>query len=112
MIRKFDPRAKFLIVGSNPTEQVKQLAQAERVVVTGRVPDMRPYLRFATVSVAPLRAARGVQNQQIGFEAGMFRRAGAAQQTLCEESMPGVFGDDANADSILRVGTRKAVDDE
>ena len=31
--------------------------------MTGTVPDVRPYLRFATVSVAPLRIARGIQNK-------------------------------------------------
>jgi glycosyltransferase involved in cell wall biosynthesis len=31
--------------------------------VTGRVPDVRPYVAHATVSVAPLRLARGIQNK-------------------------------------------------
>ena len=34
-----------------------------RVVVTGTVPDVRPYLAHAAVVVAPLRVARGVQNK-------------------------------------------------
>jgi glycosyltransferase involved in cell wall biosynthesis len=33
------------------------------VIVTGTVPDVRPYLVQATVSVAPFRLARGVQNK-------------------------------------------------
>ena len=33
------------------------------VVVTGGVPDIRPYIRHATLAVAPLRIARGVQNK-------------------------------------------------
>ena len=33
------------------------------VQVTGRVPDMRPYLAHADVVVAPLRIARGIQNK-------------------------------------------------
>ena len=32
-------------------------------MVTGRVPDVRPYLAHAAVVVAPLRIARGVQNK-------------------------------------------------
>jgi len=35
----------------------------DTVVVTGRVEDVRPYLRHAAVAVAPLRLARGVQNK-------------------------------------------------
>ena len=33
------------------------------MVVTGTVPDVRPYLQHAAVVVAPLRFARGIQNK-------------------------------------------------
>jgi glycosyltransferase involved in cell wall biosynthesis len=33
------------------------------VVVTGTVPDVRPYIAHAAVAVAPLRIARGIQNK-------------------------------------------------
>jgi len=61
-VRAMEPAARFWIVGSNPTAAVQQLAAAD-VTVTGRVPDVRPYLAHATVAVAPLRVARGVQNK-------------------------------------------------
>jgi glycosyltransferase involved in cell wall biosynthesis len=38
-------------------------AAGPRIVVTGSVPDVRPYLRFAGAVIAPLRMARGVQNK-------------------------------------------------
>jgi len=57
-----DPRAFFYIVGARPTSAVRALA-GEKVVVTGRVPDIRPYLRHAAAVVAPMRIARGVQNK-------------------------------------------------
>jgi len=57
------PRARFYIVGIAPTPAVQALAQDPRVVVTGRVPDVRPYLRHARVVIAPLRVARGIQNK-------------------------------------------------
>jgi len=53
----------FYIVGSNPTGQVKSLAKMKNIVVTGRVADVRPYLNYANISVAPLRIARGIQNK-------------------------------------------------
>lgn len=56
------PNLRFYIVGRSPTQAVQELA-AERVVVTGTVPDVRPYLRHASVVVAPLRIARGIQNK-------------------------------------------------
>lgn len=53
---------KFYIVGRSPTPAVIALAN-EHVVVTGTVPDVRPYLRYAAAVVAPLRLARGIQNK-------------------------------------------------
>lgn len=55
--------AKFYIVGFKPTKEVMHLANTEGVVVTGRVKDIRPYLLFSNVVVAPLLIARGVQNK-------------------------------------------------
>ncbi len=62
-ILRLAPQSRFYIVGSNPSEAVKQLARLERVVVTGRVEDIRPYLQFARAAVAPMRIARGIQNK-------------------------------------------------
>ena len=56
------PDLKFYIVGRSPTPAVMALA-GERVVVTGTVDDVRPYLQHARVVVAPLRLARGIQNK-------------------------------------------------
>lgn len=56
------PNLRLHIVGRSPTAMVQELA-GERVVVTGTVPDVRPYLRHACVVVAPLRIARGIQNK-------------------------------------------------
>ena len=61
-VRAVEPAARFWIVGSNPSAAVQQLAAAD-VTVTGRVADVRPYLANASVAVAPLRVARGVQNK-------------------------------------------------
>jgi len=55
--------ARFYIVGMNPLPAVQALARQSAVTVTGRVPDIRPYLQHASVVVAPLRIARGVQNK-------------------------------------------------
>jgi sugar transferase (PEP-CTERM/EpsH1 system associated) len=56
------PQLLFYIVGRSPTTAVANLA-GNGIVVTGTVPDVRPYLQFADVVVAPLRVARGVQNK-------------------------------------------------
>jgi sugar transferase (PEP-CTERM/EpsH1 system associated) len=53
----------FYIVGARPGRPVRQLVRHPGVVVTGRVPDTRPYLAHAALVVAPLRIARGIQNK-------------------------------------------------
>lgn len=57
------PGARFLIVGLNPTPAVRRLAEIPGVTVTGAVPEVQPYYREASVCVAPLRIARGIQNK-------------------------------------------------
>jgi sugar transferase (PEP-CTERM/EpsH1 system associated) len=54
---------RFYIVGARPTPEVQALAALANVVVTGTVPDVRPYVQHAALSVAPLRIARGIQNK-------------------------------------------------
>lgn len=62
-VREAVPAAQFTIVGSHPAEAVLALACQPGVVVSGGVPDVRPYLAHAACAVAPLRIARGVQNK-------------------------------------------------
>jgi sugar transferase (PEP-CTERM/EpsH1 system associated) len=63
LIKAQRPRARFYIVGMQPAPAVTALAKDPSVVVTGLVPDTRPYLQHARVIVAPLRVARGIQNK-------------------------------------------------
>lgn len=62
-IRARVPGCTFWIVGANPAAEVLALAGLEGVEVTGRVEDVRPYIAHASLAVAPLRVARGVQNK-------------------------------------------------
>ena len=62
-IRDAVPNVELKIVGSNPGKSVQELATVPGVTVTGHVPDVRPYLREATVAIAPLQIARGIQNK-------------------------------------------------
>ena len=62
-LRQQFPQLQFYIVGSKPTPAVTALARVAGVTVTGKVPDIRPYLAGAALAVAPLRIARGVQNK-------------------------------------------------
>jgi polysaccharide biosynthesis protein PslH len=62
-VRAAVPDVEFRIIGSNPTPAIERLRQVSGVIVTGYVPDVRPFLNDAVVSVAPLRMARGTQNK-------------------------------------------------
>jgi sugar transferase (PEP-CTERM/EpsH1 system associated) len=62
-LRAAFPGLRFYIVGARPASAVQALAQTEGIVVTGTVPDVRPYIAHAQVAVAPLRIARGIQNK-------------------------------------------------
>ena len=63
LVRKEFPRTRFTIVGAHPTPEVRKLGRTIGVSVTGYVTDTRKILRTASVSVAPLRMARGIQNK-------------------------------------------------
>ncbi len=64
-IRESHPNAQFYIVGNHPSDQVKRLEAQDGVVVTGYVPDVRPYFQKASVFVAPLRAGSGIQTKNL-----------------------------------------------
>ena len=55
--------ATLTICGARPNRRVRALARTRGVEVTGRVPDVRPYLARAAACVVPLRMARGIQNK-------------------------------------------------
>ena len=61
-LRSAWPQLRFYVVGRSPAPAVLALA-SDSVVVTGTVPDVRPYLQHAAAVVAPLRLARGIQNK-------------------------------------------------
>jgi sugar transferase (PEP-CTERM/EpsH1 system associated) len=59
------PEAKFLLVGRRPAPAVQRLAALPGVEVVGQVPDVRPHVARAAVTVVPLRIARGIQNKAL-----------------------------------------------
>lgn len=62
LIWKKDPDVKFTIVGKGPTEAVKQLGEKDnRIIVTGRVDDVRPLMAKAAVFVVPIRVGGGTR---------------------------------------------------
>jgi sugar transferase (PEP-CTERM/EpsH1 system associated) len=63
LLRARFPDLVFYIVGARPAPAVLELGKQSNIVVTGTVPDVRPYIAHARAAVAPLRIARGIQNK-------------------------------------------------
>ena len=57
------PGTRFEIVGADPSQEIRNLGRLAGVTVTGSVPDVRPYVTRAALTVAPLEIARGTQNK-------------------------------------------------
>lgn len=80
-IRKQAPNARLYIVGSNPPEEILQLRREAHIMVTGQVPDLRPYLARAAVFVAPLRLGVGMRGKVL--EAWAMRKPMVATRLAC-----------------------------
>ncbi|MDW8270569.1 MAG: glycosyltransferase family 4 protein, partial [Anaerolineae bacterium] len=55
------PTARFVVVGKNPPAAVQALSADSRVLITGYVPDPRPYLETADVFIVPLFSGSGMR---------------------------------------------------
>ncbi len=60
LIRRAAPGTTFAVVGKDPPPSVRALA-GERLLVTGTVPDVRPWMHAAAVFVVPLRVGGGTR---------------------------------------------------
>ena len=57
-----NPAIKFYVVGKSPSTSVQKLAEKDaRVIVTGRVEDVRPYVERSKVFIVPLRVGGGTR---------------------------------------------------
>jgi len=62
-LKALRPAMKLLIVGADPSVEMRKLGDLPGVTVTGSVPDVRPFIRSSALMVAPLAIARGTQNK-------------------------------------------------
>lgn len=60
-IQRVVPEVRTTIVGSNPTQAVRELQDDPSVTVTGTVPTVEPFLREASMSVVPIRFGGGTR---------------------------------------------------
>jgi sugar transferase (PEP-CTERM/EpsH1 system associated) len=89
IIRREEPEATLSIVGRAPTPAVTALAKQAGVIVTGRVEDVRPYVRDAAVYLVPLRIGGGTRLKI--FEAMAMGKA-IVSTTVGAEGLPVTHG--------------------
>jgi len=82
--------ASLPIVGRTPTPAVKKLAEEHGVTVTGRVDDVRPYMKEAAVYIVPLRIGGGTRLKI--FEAMAMGKA-VVSTTVGAEGLPVTDGE-------------------
>lgn len=63
LVQQQIPGVKLYVVGANPPAQVQSLGQPGRVIVTGWVEDMRPYMQRSCAFVFPIRTGVGLRNK-------------------------------------------------
>ena len=126
-VRAARPDATFAVVGARPAPAVRALAACPGVTVTGRVPDVRPWLEAARVAVAPLGVARGVQNKVLEAMAMGTPLVASAAAATGTQAVPGehllvadtadeaaaavlsLLDDRAKADALARAAREAAV---
>lgn len=65
LVRQRYPEATLSLVGARPTAAVRSLSEIPNVTVTGKVPEMTPYLHKSTVCVIPMRTGYGIKNKTL-----------------------------------------------
>lgn len=57
------PQLKFYVVGNAPPPEIQKLSQDPSIIITGRVDDVRPYLRKGQVFICPVRLGGGFRGK-------------------------------------------------
>jgi len=69
IILKSIPDFHMWMVGIHPPAELKRYHDGQGVFVTGRVPDVRPYIQKATVCIAPLISGAGLRTKVVQYAA-------------------------------------------
>lgn len=108
MLRARRAGMKLLIVGADPSPEIRALAELPGVTVTGSVADVRPHIRGSALMVAPLAIARGTQNKileamAMGVPVVTSRVAAGGVDAKAEEHLLVADAPQEIADAILRI---------
>ena len=105
-VRAEEPAVTLSIVGRAPTPAVRALANERGIRVTGRVDDVRPYVREGAVYIVPLRIGGGTRLKI--FEAMSMGKA-VVSTTVGAEGLPVESGQHLAIADEPRAFTRQVV---
>ena len=84
------PQTKLQLVGKDPPAAIRRLGEREnRIEVTGYVPDIRDYLRRASLAIAPIVYGAGIQNKVLEAMACGIPVAASSQAVSALGAIPG-----------------------
>jgi glycosyltransferase involved in cell wall biosynthesis len=105
------PRARVVLIGPDPDGALADLCDP-RVEVTGFVPDVRPWLRRATLVASPLRFGAGMKNK---LQAGLAMEKAMVASTVTREGfdelVPGRHALLADTDEEFAAAILALIDD-
>lgn len=61
ILKKRIPDIKFYVVGRDPNETVQKFGKHKDIIITGEVPDVRPFISSSDVCIVPLRIGGGTR---------------------------------------------------
>ena len=96
LIRREVPDVHLYLVGRTPPPPIRRLA-AERVTVTGMVPDIRDYIQRAAVVALPLRVGSGQKHrvfQSLAMEKAVVTTSVGAEGIALEHDRSALLTDD------------------
>jgi glycosyltransferase involved in cell wall biosynthesis len=99
LVRQSLPEAKFYVIGDKAPPSVVALAN-ENIIVTGPLPDVKPYFDSVKLSIAPLRYGAGVKgkiNQSMGLGVPVVATSLAAEGMSLTHRQEILIADDPQA---------------
>jgi len=91
LIRRSKPECTLAIVGRSPGKSILDMAERDsKILVSGTVPDIRPYFWGSSVSVVPLRIGGGTR---LKIYEAMAARIPIVSTTIGAEGLPVTHGD-------------------
>ena len=100
-IKERVPTAKILVVGANPPDSIRRLADDKNLSITGFVDDVRPSLSMSNVMLLPLDVAAGFRSRVVDVMSMGIPVIGTHKALDCIDMQSGVHGFIEDGDEAL-----------